>query len=72
MKKSVLLISIIILLLPTFLAIEITFSKDIYQPQELFQAQITGNFLSLTENNLFIYKGSNKTKQHLLFLRNFT
>ena len=56
MKKSVLLISIIILLLPTFLAIEITFSKDIYQPQELFQAQITGNFLSLTENNLFIYK----------------
>ena len=56
MKKSVLSISLIILLLPTFLAIEITFSKDIYQPQELFQAQITGNFLSLTENNLFIYK----------------
>ena len=59
MKKSAqyLTLLIAILLLPTILAIEITTSKDTYQPQELFQAQITGNFLSLTENNVFIYKG---------------
>jgi hypothetical protein len=59
MKKSVQIFTLlgILLLLPSILAIEITFSKDLYQPQELFQAQITGNFLSLTEENIFIYKG---------------
>jgi len=55
MKKSALIL-LAILLLPTILAIEITFSKETYQPQELFQVQITGNFLTLTEDNLFIYK----------------
>ena len=57
MKKSVLLISIIILfLLPTILAIEITFSKESYQPQETLQATITGNFISLTSDNILIFK----------------
>lgn len=58
LKKSALLnVSLMLLfILPMLLAIEITFSKDSYQPEETFQAQITGNFISLTENNIFIYK----------------
>ncbi len=57
MKKSVQIILLFaILILPTALALEVTPSKDSYQPEELFQAQITGNFVTLTENNVFIYK----------------
>ena len=55
MKKSVAIL-LTILILPTILALEVIPSKDSYQPEELFQAQITGNFLTLTENNVFIYK----------------
>lgn len=55
MKKSVIIL-LTILILPTLIALEVTPSKDSYQPEELFQAQITGNFLTLTENNVFIYK----------------
>ena len=50
------LLLILIILLPVISAIEITFSKDIYQPQETLQAKITGNFVSLTLDNVFIYK----------------
>lgn len=58
MKKSVLLLIpiIILFLLSPILAIEITFSKESYQPQELFQATITGNFISLTSDNVQIFK----------------
>ena len=55
MKKSILLL-ILLLILPSILAIEITFSKDSYQPQETLQAKITGNFISLVSDNIFIYK----------------
>lgn len=55
MKKGVSIL-LALLLLPTILAIDISTSKESYQPQELFQAQITGNFLSLNENHVFIYK----------------
>jgi len=58
MKKGVqfLTILLVILILPTFLALEIIPSKDSFQPEELFQVQITGNFLTLTEDNVFIYQ----------------
>jgi len=55
MKKSVLIL-LFLLVIPSILAIEITFSKESYQPQETLQAQITGNFIALTENNIFIFK----------------
>jgi len=55
MKKSVILL-LTILLIPSILAIDISTSKEAYQPQELFQAQITGNFLKITNNNVFIYR----------------
>ncbi len=61
MKKSVQLSTLFMMitllsLIPIISAVEITISKDSYQPQELLQAEITGNFLSLTSNNIFIYK----------------
>lgn len=55
MKKSVIIL-LTILLIPNILAIQITPSKESYQPQELFQAQITGNFISLSEDQISIYK----------------
>lgn len=59
MKKSVLII-LVILTLPSILAIDLTFSKTDYQPQETMQAEIVGNFISLTKDNIFIYT-NNKT-----------
>ena len=56
MKKSLSLLLIILFLIQIVSAVEVTFSKQSYQPEETLQAQISGNFLSLTENNIFIYK----------------
>lgn len=56
MKKGVIIIILLICLIQSILAVEISFSKESYQPQELFQAKITGNFLSLSEDNIFVYK----------------
>lgn len=50
------IVILLILIMPLVLAVEVTFSKDSYQPQELFQAEITGHFLSLNSENVFIYK----------------
>jgi len=55
MKRGIILL-LIILTLPSILAVELSISKESYQPQELLQAQITGNFISLTKDNIFIYK----------------
>jgi len=62
MKRGIIIQTIILLLiLPSITAIEITLSKSSYQPQEILQAEITGNFISLTKDNIFIYK---KDKSH--------
>lgn len=37
-------------------SIEITLAKDNYYPHETFQAEITGHFISLKPENIFIYK----------------
>ncbi len=55
MKKLVLVL-LALLLIPNILAINIEFSKPAYQPQETMQAEITGNFISLTDENILIYK----------------
>ncbi len=49
-------ILLFLIVLPIITAIEITFSKDSYQPKETLQAEITGNFISLTSDNVFIFK----------------
>ena len=58
MKRGIVFLITVLILLSAenTLAFEITYSKESYQPQELFQAKITGNFISLKENNIFIYK----------------
>ena len=56
MKKGVLIIFILILSINFISSLEIKFSKENYQPQETLQAEITGNFISLTANNINIYK----------------
>ena len=38
------------------ISLEITFSKDIYQREEILQAEISGNFISLTHENAVIYE----------------
>ncbi len=56
MKRGKTLIHLFVLLLiPLASSVEITLSKDSYQPQETLQAEITGNFLSLTQDNVVIY-----------------
>ncbi len=56
MKRGISLI-IILLLLPTILAVELTLSKDSYQPQETLNLEITGNFIEiLTTDNILLYK----------------
>jgi hypothetical protein len=62
MKKEFVIISLfiisILLTLSPILAIEISLSKSSYQPEELLQAEITGNFLSLTADDIKIFKGN--------------
>ncbi|MEN9626231.1 MAG: hypothetical protein RL557_559 [archaeon] len=56
MKKGLVCSVVLLLLFISFsVAIEITLSKDSYQPQELLQAEIIGNFISLTADNVQIY-----------------
>ena len=65
MKKSVLII-LIILILPSILAIDLTFSKPDYQPQETMQAEIVGNFISLTKDNIFLYTNNKSHPEPLI------
>ncbi len=54
MKKEIIIL-LFLFLIPSIIAIETSLSKDSYNPQELFQAEITGNFISLTSENILIY-----------------
>ncbi len=55
-KELVCSVVILLILISLSTAVEITFSKDSYQPQELLQAEIIGNFISLNADNINIYK----------------
>ena len=63
-----LLLSMIIVLtiLPTILAIDITLSKTSYNPQETLQAEITGSFTSLNIENILIYEGETPRSQPVI------
>jgi len=56
MKKEISLFILILFIIPTILAVNIDLSKQSYDPQETLQAEITGNFISLTNANILIYK----------------
>lgn len=56
-KKLMFLIILLVLILSPFIsALEIKLSKDSYQPGETLQAEIAGNFVSLKNENILIYK----------------
>lgn len=56
MKKEISILILVLFLIPTILAIEISLSKTSYEPQETLQTEITGNFISLNSENILIYK----------------
>ena len=56
MKKVVLLILLCFISINYISAIELTLSKDVYSPQETLQLQMTGNFISLSSDNIKIFK----------------
>ncbi|MEK6859596.1 MAG: hypothetical protein AABX54_02165 [Nanoarchaeota archaeon] len=56
-KEKLCILFLALLLIPNIIAIEITLSKESYQPRETMQAQITGTFISLSSDNILIYEG---------------
>lgn len=56
MQKRVLILLIVILFLPSISAIDIILSKGNYAPHETLQAQITGSFVYLNPEKIFIYE----------------
>lgn len=56
MKKSISLLFVLLLVIPAISAVDIKLSKASYQPQETLQAEITGNFVSLANENILIYE----------------
>src|SRR3989344_2045276 len=55
MKKELYWVALF-MLLPSVLAVDITLTKESYQPLETLQAEIVGNFISLNEENVLIYR----------------
>jgi len=60
MKRGniILILLLSLMIIPFASAVEISLSQENYQPGELLQAEITGNFLSLTSENILIYQGN--------------
>ncbi|MFA7708029.1 MAG: hypothetical protein WCX73_03700 [Candidatus Pacearchaeota archaeon] len=56
MKKGLLFILALFLTINLVCALDITLTKDSYQPSETLQAEITGSFISLSLNNILIYE----------------
>ena len=58
MKKGLLLVLVLsLMIMPAISAITLNLSQDSYQPGELLQAEITGNFISFEPENILLYKG---------------
>ena len=56
MKKSVLILLALLISVQAISAISITLSKQVYYPGEILQAEITGNFITLKNQDIQIYK----------------
>lgn len=55
-ERISLLILLLLIIIPVSQALEITLSKNVYNPGETLQAEITGNFISLKQENILIYE----------------
>ena len=71
MKKRLLLMLLLslIIVIPSISlisAIDITLSKNNYNPQETLQAEITGSFISFDIENILIYEGETPRSQPVI------
>jgi len=57
-KRGLVSLVLMLFLIPAISAIDIGLLKQTYNPGETLQAEITGNFASLKEDNIFIYDES--------------
>jgi len=62
-REISLILLFLFLIIPTISAVEIKLSKTNYQPQETFQAEITGNFISLSLENILIHEQNTPRSQ---------
>lgn len=67
-KRAIYLILLfsLFLIIPVISAIEIKLSKTNYQPQETLQAEITGNFISLNNENILVYEQNTPRSQPVI------
>jgi len=63
MKKSISLLFVLLLVIPAISAVDIKLSKENYNPQGTLQAEITGNFISLSLENILIYEQNTPRSQ---------
>lgn len=55
-KGRIFILFLALLIIPNIIAVDISLSKESYAPRETLQAEIKGNFISLTPDNVFIYE----------------
>jgi len=58
MKKELTILFFLLIIPSLISAVEIKFSQDSFQPSETLQAQITGNFVTLSIDNIDIFTGN--------------
>ena len=56
MRKELTILILILIFIPLVSAIDVFILKSDYSTRETLQAEITGNFISLKPENIFIYK----------------
>jgi len=66
MKKELILFVLGLILLPSILAVDINLVKNSYNGMETLQADITGNFISLGTENVFIYEAGGAHSEAVL------
>jgi len=65
-KRSLFIILFVLLTINLISAVEIKLSKTNYQAQETLQAEITGNFISLSLENILIYEQNTPRSQPVI------
>jgi hypothetical protein len=67
-RGTIFFLSLLILtmIIPDISAVDISFSKEAYQPEETLQAEITGSFISLKKENILIYHESTPRPEPVL------
>lgn len=56
-KEKLFILLILLIIISNISAVQITINKESFFPRETLQSQISGNFISLTKENILIFKG---------------